>query len=208
VVLVHDDDLGFIKGLGDDDTVSQSTTVSFASRLSLPCHKCLETLQADVLKGRLRSLKPDIQQVLCGEWLLNHDYRLRSQKKDHIASDENGPDTNTMALTVVMLSKEPRRSTFYFSCNRSISLLNLSFATDIGTSPEPPVEPSLTTAPRAHTPNISDSGEIMDISIPVEASPEARTDIAILPVISTSDPSQVTDMRRLPPVVSRAPDTR
>src|SRR6267142_1699724 len=218
MVLVHDDDLGFIKGLGGD-TVSQSISVSFASRLSLPCHKCLETLQADVLKGHLQSLKPEIQQVLYGECLLNHGYSLRSQKQDHITSDENGPNTSTTALTVAMLSKEPRRSTFCFSvCNISVALLDRSFATDIGTSPEPLAEPSLTTAPRAHTPNISDPGELMDISIPVEASPEEGPDTAILPVFSAqkhlsenrsllSDSSRVTDMRQLPPVICQAPDT-
>jgi hypothetical protein len=166
----------------DGDAVSQSTFVSFASRLPLPCHKCLETLHADVLKGHLQSLKPEIQQVLCGEYLLNHGYRPRSRKQEN---------TNSTALTVAMLSKEPRKSTFCFSvCNISITLRDRSFATDRGTSPKPLAEPSLTTAPRAHTPNISQPGELMNISIPVEAC------------------SQVTDMKQHPSVVSQTSDTR
>ena len=225
MVLVYDDDLEFIKGLGGHchDTVSQCASVLFASRLSLPlpCHKSLETLQPNVLKRHLQSLKPEIQQVLYGECLLNYGHRLCSQKQDHIISDENGPNTNTSttALTVAMLSKEPRRSTFYFSvCNSSIALPDRSFATDLGTFPEPLAGPLLTT-PRAHTPNITDPGklQVMDISIPLEAAPEGP-DIAILPIFSTqehlsengslpSDPSQVLDIQ-LPPIVSQAPDTR
>jgi hypothetical protein len=121
MVLVHDDDLGFIKGLGGD-TVSQCASVSFVSRLSLPCHKSLETLQADVLKGHLQSLKPEIQQVLYGEYLLNHGLRLRSRKLDHITGDKNGPNANTTALTVAMLSNEPRRSMFCFSVATVVAL--------------------------------------------------------------------------------------
>lgn len=97
-------------------------------------------------------------------------------------------------------------------------MLDRSFATDIGTSAEPLAGPLLTTAPQAQPSNISDPGELMDISIPLDASPEGP-DIAILPIISTqehpsedryllSDASQSTDMRQLPPVVSQAPDTR
>lgn len=67
MVLVHDDDLGFIKGIGDSDgTVSHYVSISFTSELSPSCLKPLETLDADVVKGHLRSMKPEIQQVLCG----------------------------------------------------------------------------------------------------------------------------------------------
>jgi hypothetical protein len=69
MVLVHDDDLGFIKRISDD-TVSLLTP--YRSHLDYYFHvtKSLETLQADVVKRHLRILKPEARHVVYGEYLL------------------------------------------------------------------------------------------------------------------------------------------
>ncbi len=117
MVLVHDDDLGLIRGIGDD-TVSQRAYLSFAFGLTLSRQQTLETLHGDVVKDHLRSLKPEIQQVLYGGNLLNLGFmdsrRPCSQTQDRTSSDESGPDTDTTAIRVAMLSNESQESKFRF----------------------------------------------------------------------------------------------
>jgi len=74
MVIVHDDDLGRIRGIGDDTS--------------------LETLHGGVVKDYLRSLKPEIQQVLY----------------DRTSSDESGPNTDTTAIRVAMFSNESQEN--------------------------------------------------------------------------------------------------